>query len=171
MNYIVLLLCLFPIAFMLHDFEEIIVLPKWMARNANILRTRFPFLKKQIAQLQGLSMPGFVIAVAEEFIIISGVSVYAVLTQHYFLWMALFLAFGIHLLIHILQFIILKRYIPAIVTSFLCLPYAVYVCSVFYSEEIFTLIEFVFAGVVGLVAMVLNLQLAHVLGRKLDTLI
>ena len=143
MNYIVLLLCLFPIAFMLHDFEEIIVLPKWMARNANILRTRFPFLKKQIAQLQGLSMTGFVIAVAEEF----------------------------HLLIHILQFIILKRYIPAIVTSFLCLPYAVYVCSVFYSEEIFTLIEFVFAGVVGLVAMVLNLQLAHVLGRKLDTLI
>ena len=40
MNYIVLLLCLFPIAFMLHDFEEIIVLPKWMARNANILRTQ-----------------------------------------------------------------------------------------------------------------------------------
>ena len=66
MNYIVLLLCLFPIAFMLHDFEEIIVLPKWMARNANILRTRFPFLKKQIAQLQGLSMTGFVIAVAGE---------------------------------------------------------------------------------------------------------
>lgn len=99
-----------------HDFEEIIMQQRWMERNADELSRRFPVLRKQIMQLRELSTTGFAIAVAEEFIIISGVSVYAVLSRHYFLWMALFLAFGIHLLVHVGQFVLLRKYIPAIVT-------------------------------------------------------
>ena len=98
-------------------------------------------------QLRELSTTGFAIAVAEEFIIISGVSVYAVLSQHYFLWMALFLAFGIHLLVHVGQFVLLRKYIPAIVTSLLCLPYAVYVCYFFYSTGLFTAMDFLLGGI------------------------
>lgn len=101
MDHIVLLICLFPVVFMLHDFEEIVMQQRWMERNADELSRRFPVLRKQIMQLRELSTTGFAIAVAEEFIIISGVSVYAVLSQHYFLWMALCLAFGIHLLVHV----------------------------------------------------------------------
>ena len=112
MDHIVLLICLFPVVFMLHDFEEIIMQQRWMERNADELSRRFPVLRKQIMQLRELSTTGFAIAVAEEFIIISGVSVYAVLSQHYFLWMALFLAFGIHLLVHVGQFVLLRKYIP-----------------------------------------------------------
>lgn len=84
MDHIVLLICLFPVVFMLHDFEEIIMQQRWMERNADELSRRFPVLRKQIMQLRELSTTGFAIAVAEEFIIISGVSVYAVLSQHYF---------------------------------------------------------------------------------------
>ena len=156
MDHIVLLICLFPVVFMLHDFEEIIMQQRWMERNADELSRRFPVLRKQIMQLRELSTTGFVIAVAEEFIIISGVSVYAVLSQHYFLWMALFLAFGIHLLVHVGQFVLLRKYIPAIVTSLLCLPYAVYVCYFFYSTGLFTAMDFLLGGI---------------LGRRLDALI
>ena len=171
MDHIVLLICLFPIVFMLHDFEEIIMQQRWMERNADELSRRFPVLRKQIMQLRELSTTGFAIAVAEEFIIISGVSVYAVLSRHYFLWMALFLAFGIHLLVHVGQFVLLRKYIPAIVTSLLCLPYAVYVCYLFYSTGLFTAMDFLLGGILGVLVMVLNLKLAHALGRRLDALI
>ena len=171
MDHIVLLICLFPIVFMLHDIEEIIMQQRWMERNADELSRRFPVLRKQIMQLRELSTTGFAIAVAEEFIIISGVSVYAVLSRHYFLWMALFLAFGIHLLVHVGQFVLLRKYIPAIVTSLLCLPYAVYVCYFFYSTGLFTAMDFLLGGILGVLVMVLNLKLAHALGRRLDALI
>lgn len=174
MDHIVLLIYLFPIVFMLHDFEEIIMQQRWMERNADELCRRFPVLRKQIMQLRELSTTGFAIAVAEEFIIISGVSVYAVLSRHYFLWMALFLAFGIHLLVHVGQFVLLRRYIPAIVTSLLCLPYAVYVCYFFYffySTGLFTAMDLLLSGILGVLIMVLNLKLAHALGRRLDALI
>jgi len=69
MDHIVLLICLFPIVFMLHDFEEIIMQQRWMERNADELSRRFPVLRKQIMQLRELSTTGFAIAVAEEFII------------------------------------------------------------------------------------------------------
>ena len=133
--------------------------------------TECRWIVPQIMQLRELSTTGFAIAVAEEFIIISGVSVYAVLSQHYFLWMALFLAFGIHLLVHVGQFVLLRKYIPAIVTSLLCLPYAVYVCYFFYSTGLFTAMDFLLGGILGVLIMVLNLKLAHALGRRLDALI
>ena len=162
MDHIVLLICLFPVVFMLHDFEEIIMQQRWMERNADELSRRFPVLRKQIMQLRELSTTGFAIAVAEEFIIISGVYVYAVLSRHYFLWMALFLAFGIHLFVHVGQFVLLRKYIPA---------KAVYVCYFLYSTGLFTAMDFLLGGILGVLIMVLNLKLAHALGRRLDALI
>ena len=179
MDHIVLLICLFPVVFMLHDFEEIVMQQRWMERNADELSRRFPVLRKQIMQLRELSTTDGMELLKwariqnpdMEFIIISGVSVYAVLSQHYFLWMALFLAFGIHLLVHVGQFVLLRKYIPAIVTSLLCLPYAVYVCYFFYSTGLFTAMDFLLGGILGVLIMVLNLKLAHALGRRLDALI
>ena len=58
MDHIVLLICLFPVVFMLHDFEEIIMQQRWMERNADELSRRFPVLRKQIMQLRELSTTG-----------------------------------------------------------------------------------------------------------------
>ena len=55
MDHIVLLICLFPVVFMLHDFEEIVMQQRWMERNADELSRRFPVLRKQIMQLRELS--------------------------------------------------------------------------------------------------------------------
>ena len=82
MDHIVLLIYLFPIVFMLHDFEEIIMQQRWMERNADELCRRFPVLRKQIMQLRELSTTGFAIAVAEEFIIISGYSHFEYMRFH-----------------------------------------------------------------------------------------
>ena len=41
MDHIVLLICLFPVVFMLHDFEEIIMQQRWMERNAAYMSMQF----------------------------------------------------------------------------------------------------------------------------------
>ncbi|WP_081911134.1 MULTISPECIES: HXXEE domain-containing protein [Prevotellaceae] len=40
------------------------------------------------------------------------------------IWLAIFMAFSIHLIIHIIQSIVVKNYIPKLVTSFLLLPFS-----------------------------------------------
>src|SRR5699024_12826108 len=41
----------------------------------------------------------------------------------YMLWLAIFTAFAFHILVHIIQWIIICKYIPVIITSLLALPY------------------------------------------------
>ncbi len=96
---------------------------RWKERNAMIVPP-LPGVEKANHAITGAEHDRFCNSGCREFIIISGVTVMHSF-QHYFLWMALFLH-CIHLLCKgaiRLQ----RKYIPAIVTSLLCLPYAVYV--------------------------------------------
>ena len=42
-------LYLLPIVFMIHEFEEIIMLPTWLDKNKAMLYVRFPFMKDKVA--------------------------------------------------------------------------------------------------------------------------
>jgi uncharacterized membrane protein YjjP (DUF1212 family) len=42
-------------------------------------------------------------------------------------WYCCLIAFGLHLIVHIIQFLVIRKYIPVIVTSVLCLPYCIWV--------------------------------------------
>ena len=50
-------LYLLPIVFMIHEFEEIIMLPTWLDKNKAMLYMRFPFMKDK-----GLSLKPWGIA-------------------------------------------------------------------------------------------------------------
>ena len=41
-------LYLLPIVFMIHEFEEIIMLPTWLDKNKAMLYMRFPFMKDKV---------------------------------------------------------------------------------------------------------------------------
>jgi len=75
------------------------------------------------------------------------------------------MAFSIHLLIHVGQGIIMRGYVPGLITSVLTLPYSYIgmqnVCEIFSATELLTY------GAIGIVAMVANLAFAHWLGYKL----
>ena len=62
-------LYLLPIVFMIHKFEEIIMLPTWLDKNKAMLYMRFPFMKDKVDSLS--NAPVFALTVLEEFIIIS----------------------------------------------------------------------------------------------------
>ena len=158
---------LFPLAFIIHDGEEIATQHKWMQTHKETLVHRFPFAKPMVEHLSGLSTKAFTIAVMEELalILIATICIFAGIPFATEVWAIMFMAFSIHLLIHVGQGIIVRGYVPGLITSVLMLPYAYIgmtnVCEIFSATELLTY------GAVGIVAMVANLAFAHWLGYKL----
>ncbi len=161
--YIILL---FPLAFIIHDGEEIATQHKWMQTHKETLAHRFPFAKPMVEHLSGLSTKAFTIAVLEELalILIATTCIFADIPFATEAWAIMFMAFSIHLLIHVGQGIIMRGYVPGLITSVLTLPYSYIgmqnVCEIFSATELLTY------GAVGIVAMVANLAFAHWLGYK-----
>jgi hypothetical protein len=156
------LIAVFPIVFMFHDFEEIIFFKTWLTKNRDYLKNRFPKISRHILpHFEKLSTAAFSLAVAEEFILISIITFTSIWLKNYFLWFAIFIAFSLHLVAHIIQWIILKRYIPSIVTSLLCLPYCIYTFNCFLLAGIMSFFQIAIWTMIGIVIMVLNLVLAH----------
>ncbi len=159
---------LLPIVFMLHDFEEIIFFRQWFERNKGYLEGRFPkFAPRIIRHVEAISTSGFALAVAEEFVLISAITLCSVLSGWSFLWLAAFMAFALHLVVHIVQWIALRRYIPAIATTFPALAYCGWVLGELISRNIFFFRQIALCGIVGTILMVVNLFFAHKLALRL----
>ena len=117
-------LLLLPIIFIFHDMEEIVGI-EWFYSNNAWLFERYP---KILKTYKGMTHMGFSAAVYEEFIPFFGVSLFA----YYFpgqvvfaLWYGIFLALAGHFLIHIGQALAIRKYIPCVITSLICLPVSI----------------------------------------------
>jgi len=160
---------LLPIVFMLHDFEEIIFFKSWLNKNKAYLAKRFPQIPQWVwTHADSLSTPAFALAVAEEFVLLSLIVWGSVLWGNYVLWLAAFMGFFIHLLVHLGQWVVLRRYIPAIVTTFPSLTYGAYVLYTLVTHHLFQISEMALWALVGLGILVPNLVVAHKLGAWLD---
>jgi hypothetical protein len=115
---------LLPVFFMIHDFEEIIMMRAWLERNAPELRLRFPTMGRRILPgMEKLSASAFALAVAEEFIILSVLTLISVELSLFALWAGILLAFFAHLIMHVIQWGVYKKYVPVIIT---CIPAGIY---------------------------------------------
>lgn len=122
-----LLIALLPLVFMLHDFEEIIMFKPWLEKNRDEIKRRFPRIDKTLSKHHDrLSTSAFAVAVLNEFLIIAIITYVSLYFNFYFLWFGAFMAFSVHLFVHIAQWVIYGKYVPVIVTSILALPYCVY---------------------------------------------
>ena len=126
MNELELIISLFPLVFMIHEFEELICFKSWIAKNRLWLTSKYPIFAKQVIYLGLLSVQAFSVAVLEEFVIIGIITVLALTLQWYNLWIAAFTAFAFHIFLHILPWLIIRKYIPVLITSLLSLPYLVW---------------------------------------------
>lgn len=150
----------FPMLFIFHDFEEIIFMQPWISKNRQYLSKRFPALsKKLLPHLDKITTSSFASGVAEEFILISIVTIHSYITGWYSLWGGLFIAFALHLIIHCFQILILRRYIPAIVTSIICLPICIYIIK--HIVQYIPLDSIVLYSIFGFLIMVVNLGIIH----------
>ena len=160
---------LLPIIFMFHDFEEIIFFKSWMIKNREKLSERFPKLSKRfIARFENLSVRAFSVAVAEEFVLLSIITVLSVVFENYLLWLGVFMGFFIHLLMHLVQWIVFRKYIPAIYTSVISLIYCALSLNFILKNNLFETNEIIIWTFIGLGLMILNLIFAHKLAELFD---
>ena len=152
-------LLLLPILFIFHDMEEIVGIEWFYSRN-KWLFDRYPKITKTHKDLTHM---GFSAAVYEEFIPFFGVSLLA----YYFpgqvlfaLWYGIFLALTGHFVIHIGQAIAIRKYIPCIATSLICLPVSIVILvkSAAFIEWNALAVAPVISGIL---LMIVNFKVAH----------
>src|SRR6266498_2818787 len=119
------LMMMFPVVFMFHDFEEFCFLENWIRKNADFLRTRF--VGKNWLKLEGYSTAALGLTILLMFLFVSLTSILSVIFNWYTLFAAAMIVFTLHNLVHIIQPILLRRYVPAMGTAIITLPYSLYV--------------------------------------------
>ncbi|MBR4168222.1 MAG: HXXEE domain-containing protein [Lachnospiraceae bacterium] len=152
-------LLLLPILFIFHDMEEIIGFG-WFFRNNPELFERFPKITKAY---KGFTTAGMALAVYEEFIPFFGISLLA----YYFeadvlnaLWFGLLLSLTAHFVVHIVMSICVKKYIPSLITSLICLPISVIILINCTKYMIFNLMTVMLIAS-AILLMMANLKFAH----------
>ncbi|MGM9713585.1 MAG: HXXEE domain-containing protein [Prevotella sp.] len=160
-----------PIAFIFHDAEEVILQHRWIVGHQSVLVRRFPGLRSVISHIASLGTKAFAIAALEELILILSVTCYVFAGGWYAreVWAALFMAFTLHVLIHFVQSIAVRGYVPGLVSSILLMPYLAY--GMWSLWLVMSIWEMILCGIIGGVFMITNLRLAHWLGIKISRMI
>ena len=157
---------LFPLLFIFHDMEEIIGFGIWLKKNKSMLDKKYPFISKIY---ENYSTEGMAFAVFEEFILCIIFCILIVITDNqyvYLLWLGSFIAYTLHLGIHIGQSIIIRKYIPSLITSIICLPISIWCISksIYIVDcEMSTTILY---SIIGIIIVALNLKFAQSLIGK-----
>lgn len=160
MNNMQVMIWLFPILFIFHDFEEIIFIKAWVGKNRRFLAARFPALsKKLLPHFDNLTTSSFALGVAEEFILIMIITSISYMTNWYDLWIGSFISFTIHLVMHCLQAMAIRKYIPCIVTSVICLPICIYVITNIIN--ISSLNNIIIYSILSCIILAINLAAIH----------
>ena len=158
---------LLPTIFMFHEFEEILFLKIWLHKDKESLCNKFPKAGSKIySRYSGFTTSGFAFAIAEEFLLINILTYAAIIFQKEYMWFAVFMGFSIHLVIHIFQWVIYKKYLPVIVSSILVLPYCIYGFIFFINNNVINIFWIIISSIIGIAAAMLNLKFIHYIGYK-----
>lgn len=158
---------LFILAFIVHDGEELAVQHKWVTAHGETLSAKIPKLRHLFNYIRKLNTKAFATAVFEELVLLIAITVCALNGWPYSveLWSAVFMAFSIHLIVHVIQAIVVRGYVPGLVSSILLLPFSYLgmqsICDTFNVSQL------LLYGMVGVVLMAANLVFAHWLGMKI----
>jgi len=125
------LIWLFPIAFILHDFEEILLFEPWLKKNSGLIMSRIPdkapaFLARQMPIILSKTTTQFAFPIFLIFVLTCISALLAAEFQSYPMFLVASSLFFLHGFMHVGQAIFLRRYIPALITSVLItIPYGI----------------------------------------------
>lgn len=138
--HILTVVWLFPIIFMLHDFEEILTIERWVKRNKDVVLEKLPpslhkffYSSFQVTTLQ------FSQDVFRIFLVIIAATLMAALFSFYFPFLMLLALFIAHVFTHTGSAIYLRKYTPGVITSFVIVfPYSLYAYYRLLDEAVIT---------------------------------
>ena len=151
---------LFPLLFIVHDMEEIIGFGLWFQKNGNMVSEKYPRIYKTYCHY---STEGMAVAVLEILLLSIGITTISRVTGFYGLWMGMIITYALHLVVHMIQSIVVHKYIPAVGTSILCLPMTIWVICQSMAICDFSIGSIFLYSVIGIVLALCNLKLAHAL--------
>lgn len=161
--FTVLLYILLPLVFLIHDLEEIVLRKHCMPYIVRLISGNFPRITPIVRHLQNISTRNFIIIIVEEFLLIT-VALAVFLYDIPYPLLALFWGFSIHLLVHIAQAIVIRRYVPGLTTSLLFLPYCA--LGIVHLIQRYSFEMNMLLAVVGFTVVVTNLLIMHRIMRK-----
>lgn len=157
-----LLLWLLPAMFLLHDAEEALLLPAWLRRNRDRLAQRFPRLSRRLLpHLASITPAKFIVMACEELLLLLAATCCASFGGSYYPWLALFLAFALHCVVHLVQTAAAGMYVPAAATSAGCLAGCAWVICRLVDARVLTPGVFVWCLLAGCLIAAVNLRLLH----------
>jgi len=152
-----------PILFILHDFEEMIVMPLWKIRHHQKLATfKKPFFGSVI---QGSA---FAVGVLEEFIILVCISGFCQITHNNLLYLSFVVAYTSHFIIHYIMCLQFRGYVPGVVTVTLELPMVLMIIFHYWPSDV-SLLSVVVYLLLAMVIAFSNLKIMHLIMPKIQT--
>lgn len=124
---------LLVLIFIVHDGEEVLFLPSWVQRNSSIfddLERHYPIIRRTLCLLRENNQRQFTFSVLFLLCMITastGSFVYQPDNPVFqFIFIGFTGVFTLHLLVHVLQSIAIRRIIPGTYTSILVFPLSIY---------------------------------------------
>ncbi len=151
-----------PILFILHDFEEMIVMPLWKTRHHRKLAT----LKKPYfgSVTQGSA---FAVGVLEEFIILLFISGFCQITHNNLLYLSFVIAYTSHFIIHYIMCLQFRGYVPGVVTVTLELPMVLMIIFHYWPSDS-SLLSVISYILVAISIAYINLIIMHLIMPKIQ---
>ncbi len=167
------LIWLFPILFIFHDFEEIIMIEKWLNKNSGILYERLPRkMADRVIKQFSMSTAQFAVAVVVIFFFVSSSTILANQYVNHrplgtiYLFTIVTLTFFLHAFTHIGQSIVFRSITPGALTSIIIIiPYSLVLYNTLLTNEILTW-KVIFVCLPFVLLLVPVALLAHWIGRK-----
>ena len=154
----ILLYLLFPSLFMIHEMEEILLMPKFMSSMAD--NTKFKNFKELYTPYR------FNLIVFEEFLILLCLLAYSFYLGNFTIYQTIIIAYNYHIVIHVLQSLYLKKYVPGLfsgIVTGLC-------SSIWIHQLVQSSLYLYFFSILTLLIILLNLaicfKLLNVVSKK-----
>ena len=152
-----------PILFILHDFEEMIVMPLWKIRHHQKLATfKIPFF------CSVTQWSAFAVGVLEEFINLLFISGFCQLTHNSLLYLSFVVAYTSHFIIHYIMCLQFRGYVPGVVTVTLELPMVLMIIFHYWPSDV-SLLSVVVYLLLAMVIAFSNLKIMHLIMPKIQT--
>ena len=153
-----------PLAFLFHDIEEIAKRKRWARINVDRIGGMFPNVRPMLVHLRDMSHRSFCIIVAEELLLISIAVICAIYGPSMTPLFALTWGFCIHLLVHVVQAMAIRGYVPGLITTIMLMPYIGIAVTDMLQQ--FCWQQNLLYAVLGIIAIIINLFTMHAIVRK-----
>lgn len=157
-----------PIAYILHDVEELLTRRRWEKKHYNDLVAKCPKFTSLFSAIKDLNQFKYTIVILEQllFLVIAVImAAYADPTP----MCALFWGFAIHTVLqHFFLSVLFRSYYPGLISSVLLLPYFAY--GIYMLLNMYSIVENIVMAICGLGVISLNLALMYWLMKKFGDL-